>query len=558
MFLATLVEATEAPTALGHRPLAWRNGAPLRFGSIIRAATVILGSLAITLWYALARGQDFNWDQTNYHLSMPFLLAHQTYWSSIAPSGIQSYFNPTVLQLEYFGLTRLNPVVFVIILAALQSTTFMIAGFICLDVAGSARGQPIDGDARRVWLGLLGFALCLMAPMALSEAGTTFIDLVTAVPVAAAYGLLLVRDRWLNAAIAALLAGALIGLAAALKLTNVVFALGVAGFALAGPDRPRQRLKWVVLCGVSAILAFLAAGGSWQFAVWQRFGNPFFPYYNNIFHSPDVPSAALRDGRFLPHSVLDVWRYPLYWLLGGSPTSATASPSSELHLADARWAVVTFGTVAFLGALALLPRWRRDRLAEPATGLFFAIVIGYLAWLTEFGIHRYMAPLDVLCGTAVLYLAMQIRLPRLGLGLLAGIAIVSWKVLAVPDWGHWPWKGRWQGVDPSPRDFGRASIVFLTDKPIAYVAASFPADARYVGVYGDFDLRSNNSTGLTRQLKQELAGSPDARLKEVDRGSTPEASAAILTSYGLTVTPNCQQLRMPDETLRVCDVERTP
>ncbi len=134
---------------------------------------------------------------------------------------------------------------------------------------------------------------------------------------------------------------------------------------------------------------------------------------------------------------------------------------------------LTFGGAAFLAALALFPRWRKERLAEPATGLFFAGVITYLGWLAEFGIQRYIATLDILCGAGVLFLALQVRWPLVRLGVLVAVTIVSWIVLAVPDWGHLPWRPYWQAINPNPLDFGGPTIVFLTG-PNLYIAASLP------------------------------------------------------------------------------------
>jgi hypothetical protein len=528
--------------------------APTRGRDLAAAAVIIAASIATTLWHGLHRGQDLNWDQRNYHIGVPWLLEHGTFWRSVAPAGIQSYYNPYVIQLEYLGIQHLPPLAFVIVLAIAQSAAFVIAGWMCLQIARARDAASDTGVKAGLWPALCGFALCLMAPVALSEAGTTFIDLLTAAPVLAAYALLLARDRSPKLITAGLAAGALIGLATALKLTNAVFALGAIGFALAGADSLRQRLAWLTAYGAGASAAFLAVGGAWQFELWQRFKNPLFPYYNNVFHSPDFGAGGvLRDERFLPHSLFDIWRYPLYWLLGGSPNKTLGSPTAELHFIDARWVIVTFGAVAFLAALALLPRWRKARLADPATGLLFAVLIAYLAWLGQFAIHRYMAPIDILCGAAVLVLALRIPWPAVRLGVLGTAAFTAGLMMVVPDWGHHSWQRQWQGIKAPPLNFGGPSIVFLASKPMSYVAASLPADAIYVGVSGDFDLSASADTALTRTLKQALAAFPTARLKEVDQGSP---SDAMLKSYGLVVTANCEPLKMPDETLRICDVER--
>jgi hypothetical protein len=550
-----------------------------RIRCLLYSAAVIFIAVVVTVWYAVARGQDFNWDQQNYHIGIPFLLAHGTFWESIEPAGIQSYLNPYVLQAQFFAMQHLSAIFFAVLLAMLQSAAFMMAGLICADIAPPTLGWKV------LPLTLFGFALCLMAPMSLSEAGTTLIDLVTAVPVLAAYAVLLTRGRWLGFCSSGSLAGVLLGVATALKLTNGLFALGVAGFALAGRDSPRQRLGWALMCAIAAMLAFVVVGGSWQLGLWERFGNPFFPYYNNIFHSPDFDLTALRDERFPAHSVFDIWRYPLYWLLGGRPIPGSwlyplfywllggvgprlgiATPSSELAFSDARWVVAVGGGTLFLAALLIFRRWRNCRLAEPATGLFFAFTLDYLAWIAQFGYTRYLLPLEILCGAIILYLASLVVPYSLRFSLLLAMTVLSWRILFVPDWGHLPWRPYWQAVNPMPHDFGGPAIVFLTRKPSSFVAASLPSDARYVGIYGveiygdfvykGFNMLASNNTNLTRQLKRELEPTPNVLLKEIDEGTPPSDSIAILASYGLKVTNQCEILRIANENFRICDVER--
>src|SRR6202034_2128277 len=99
-------------------------------------ATCIVTALATTLLFAFKRGQDTNWDQLNYHLDVPFMLLHGTFWDSIAPSGIQSYLNPLVLIPQYMVIRVLPPQAAVTIIAAAQAMAFVVAGRICLRIAG--------------------------------------------------------------------------------------------------------------------------------------------------------------------------------------------------------------------------------------------------------------------------------------------------------------------------------------------------------------------------------------------------------------------------------------
>jgi hypothetical protein len=342
----------------------------------------------------------------------------------------------------------------------------------------------------------------------------------------------------------------------ALKLTNGVFALGVVGFALAGSEPFRQRIGWLLAYGSATAAALLLVGGQWFLTLWNRFGNPFFPYYNNIFHSPDMPATAIRDERFLPVSVLDVWRYPYYWSFGGSPSPDRGAASSELPFRDGRWIVVAAGVTLFLVALPVFRRWGRARLAEPATGLLFAFTIDYLIWLAEFSIHRYALPLEVLCGAILLIFAMLARPYPIGIGLLAVFALVIRPKILVSDFGHLPWQPNWQTIATRPLDLGPSAIVFLTEKPTFFISASMPRDTRFVGVAGDLDMNASNDTRLTRDLKQALGSSPNSRLIAIDHGTTPPAANAIVASYGLTITARCEVMHIATETLRLCDIER--
>ncbi len=103
----------------------------------------------------------------------------------------------------------------------------------------------------------IGAAILIAAvgPMTLSEVGTSFSDILTALPIVAGCILILSAEgrhgRYL-------LAGLLIGAAVGLKLTNVVYALGAAAAALAA-GRP---LMATLCLGVGGAVG--AAGNRWR------------------------------------------------------------------------------------------------------------------------------------------------------------------------------------------------------------------------------------------------------------------------------------------------------
>jgi hypothetical protein len=496
--------------------------------------TIVAWSVAVALILTLSRGQDFNWDQRNYHLATPRLLLLGDFWASVAPSGIQSFYNPAVLLVQFLLLQHLPPMLAASVIALCQASVFVLAGLIC------ARIAPPDPGNRQHRAAFLGFLLCLASPMALSEVGTTFIDLLTAVPVLLAYLLLMGRATQPGMMLAA---GLLLGVATGLKLTNAMYVIGAAGFLLSG----RPRLTAVLAISAGVLAGFLAAAGYWHLKVWQRFGNPFFPYYNNLFGSPDAPAVNLVDARFPASSPLDIVRYPMFWLFGGSPKPGLLSPTSETTLHDARFAL------AGVGAAAAALVWRRVRRREDA-GLLAACLIVYLVWLFQFGIHRYVVGLEVLLGAVLLALCCRIPGTKwhfAALGLACAITLARFHV---PNWGHLPWQRHWQGIAETKLRLDGPALVFITGKPTGYLAASLCCDLRVVGLSGEFDLHAGHDTSLTRQLRMAVAQASSIRIAMQDE--LPPWAAETLASYGLRATAHCQPLRPANVTFELCDVGR--
>jgi hypothetical protein len=514
-------------------------------------ATCVVAAIATTLVFAFRRGQDVNWDQLNYHLSIPFLLLQGSFWDSIAPSGIQTYLNPLVLIPQYLIIRALPPLAVAMTIGVSQAMAFVIAARICLRIAGP---DPSGGG---YFTAFLGFVLCLASPMALSEAGTTIVDLITAVPVLLAYLLLLTRDDASAPRHACLAAGLLLGLAAGLKLTNAVFAIGAPAFFLAGNAHPRRRAAGVAQLALGAAIGFLVAAGWWHITLWRRVHNPIFPYANNIFRSPDFPPVAMRDERFLPKSAWDILRYPLYWLFGGSPTQGLLSPAAETDPKDARFALALAGAPVAL-AIALFRRPRRFALlARPQTGLLLACAIDYLVWLFAFGIHRYLVPVEILCGAVLLVLADWIGTGRWRGWLLLVLVVLTLARVHVATWQRLAWQDHWRTIAPTPLALPGRPLIFLTFQPSAFLALSLPAEARYVDLDCDgINLCGPSDTTLTRQLRTELEAVPPYSLYAVIPGDSAIPRISGLAAYGLRLGTQCQQLAVADKVFLICAVLR--
>jgi hypothetical protein len=512
-------------------------------------ATCVVAAIVTTLVFAFKRGQDVNWDQLNYHLIIPFLLLHGTFWDSIAPAGIQSYLDPLVLIPQYIAIRTLPPLAATAAIDVAQAMAFVVAARICLRIAGP---DPDGGYGSA----FLGFVLCLASPMALSEAGTTIVDLITAVPIVLAYLLLLTRDDAAAPRGTCLAAGLLLGGATGLKLTNAVFAIGAPAFFLAGPAPARRRVAGVAQLVLGGATGFAVVAGWWLLAVWRRFHNPFFPYFNNIFHSPDYPPVAQRDEHFVTHSVGAMLSYPYYWLVGGSTTPIRLSPASETDPKDARFALVLAGAAA-VAVAALFRRARRlAPLARPETGLLLACAIDYPVWLYTFGIQRYMVSLEIMCGALVLVLVDWLVTGPWRARLLLVLVILTLARVHVASWQRLPWRDHWRGIAAEPLALRGRPLILLPSKPTGFLALSLPADARYVDFScGEIDL-CGPATSLTRQFRADLDAEPAFSLYAVLPANDPPQIAAHLDAFGLRLGTQCQRLDLMERGYRICNVLR--
>lgn len=508
---ADLPEAMSMPAAQGLRR-SWTMN--LRGKAVAPIAIVVCSMLAGAL-YTFAMGEDVNWDWQNYHEYNVWAVLNGRYGVDAVPPGFQTYFNPIVYFPVYCLRHYLPSPYGLMIIGAIHGLNLAL---ICLFARLVLR--------RAATLVAIAAAVAIAAsgPMTLSEVGTSFSDVLLALPVIGGFLLILVADR--QPAVRYLLAGLLIGAAVGLKLTNVVYAIGAAAAVLAAA-RP---LRATALLGFGGIVGAALTGGEWCLIAWRDTGNPIFPLFNAVFQSGEVAAVNLMDAQFMPHSTLDALAYPFYWLVGDHR-------GAEHPFRDARFAVV-----AVLLVLGLLVRMTRGRaiLTRRDVQLVVLFVVSYLAWLGLFSIQRYAVVLELLCGPIIVLLLARLTaragptlptssVPLNTLMLTVAAAIALWSQPA--DWWHRPWSDIYR---PKIADeLRRPATYFILGKPLAYIAPQLPSQSRFylladIGVPivpgGTFDQR------IRAGLKAPLPGG----LRELHMRGEPDRSA-LLDRYALAI-----------------------
>jgi hypothetical protein len=451
---------------------------------------VLLGLLS------MSSGQDDGWDMRNYHLYNVHALLNGRIGFDLSPAGFQSYFNPT-LDLPYYYLNQwLPPRAVGFVLGALHGLAFVLLAGIAQQLLGAAA-------SRRSVL-LLAFA-GVFAPGFLSELGNTMGDNLSALPVL--LSMYLVLRYWAElpqwngrAALALLAAGAAMGLSAGLKLTNATYAVAMCAALLLAPLAVRlawwQRVRVAFVFGAGVLAGVAATGGWWFVKMWQTFGNPVFPQFNNIFHSPLAPENGVIDVFFRPQGWLENVFWPFIF-------AANTRRVSEIPFKLAVWPVL----YVVLLAVPLVWLWRRQRSAAAAASpspaspspappspaspslaprsifLLVFIALAYLIWMRMFSIYRYLVPLELLAPLAI-WLAWQYIAPRAQRVAGVVLALLAVGVFPIANWGHAEWADTAFSADIPAIAQPANSIVFFAqpDPPSGWMATFLPPQVRVIAL----------------------------------------------------------------------------
>jgi hypothetical protein len=327
----------------------------------------------------------------------------------------------------------------------------------------------------------------------LAEIGTSYADNILSLPVLTAVWLIVrfreaicasARSGWPVAAAAGLLAGSALGL----KLPFAVYCVGICA-AFFGLDAPFwRRFAMAFVFGLGVLAGTALTGGFWLLEMWQRFQNPLFPYFNEVFKSPWGNIGSYRDERFLPQG-LAMWLLFPFWF--------TVDPTrvGEVGFRDLRFPLLYVLLLAFLIA-TLLRRWKKPGDADPdaagadarAMTRFFVVFMGvsFLLWMKMFAVYRYTAVCEFMAPlTIFLVLGALLRNPRRQVRATLAALVFLLLTLDPGHWGRRPWTADYFDVK-LPAMAGEADYLVLVTghDPVAYMIPFFPPQVRFLRIQG--------------------------------------------------------------------------
>ena len=500
------------------------------------AAAALIGGTAIV--FAVHAGPDASWDLRNYHIYNPFALLHKAPGVDLLPAQMQGFLPPAPDLPGYWlrnWMTK-TPNRLDAVLALPTAVAAIFAYLIARLLLPAPRGWPLAIGA--ALMGMTGAAGLPTIATSASEmpAGCLFL--------AGLYLLLrgLGRPGWRPC----LLAGALFGVAVAIKLTIVPFVIGAAAaFVLCAGGPVRLRALALVSLGLGGALGGAAAGGAWWLHLYWVTENPIFPYFNNVFRSPLTAPIGMTDDRFLPHTTWQTLFYPFVW--GFQKTRLV----TELVMRDPRVALASLAVTVF--AWRAVDRRRVDRLGAC---LALTLLIGFVLWQRQFSILRYLAPLEMLTGVALLLPLRPLigRRRTVALLLAGGLGVFLALFTRYPDWGRAVPRDRAISV-VMPAIPSGSMVLLLTNDPLGYTAAFADPAIRFVGVNNNLVVPGDTSQ-LGRMVEAAVRGHTGPLEGIEVAGST--RSAAVLDYYGLEKAGDCLPIlsNLDYSSLRLCPLKR--
>ncbi|WP_052689987.1 glycosyltransferase 87 family protein [Xanthomonas sp. GPE 39] len=506
-------------------------------GNVVAAgvAVALLGGL-LSLWL----GQDANWDLRNYHLYNGYAALHGRLGVDLAPAQMQSYFNPLLDMLYYALFVGLPAPLAGFAMGVLHALAFLLLSGIVWQVL-----DPRLDRARLVpWLALAGMSSAAF----LSEFAGSMGDNSSALPVLGALLAALHAQRCQQAAGRSValgwwaLAGALLGLAMACKLTNALFAFALGVAALVAGGRPRQRIGGAAVLTAVALVSFALLAGPWLLRVWQTFGNPLFPQFNSYFLTPLAQPVAVSDARWLPKTLWEWLTWPLQF-------SLVPNRVSEVRLRQIVWPLLyLLGLAALLHWMVRRPRrqWPQDVVAPAWRVVLVFVVIAFLVWQAAFSIQRYLVVPELLA-PLLLWVGLRRMLPARVAAPAARWTLIACVVFALygwGDWGHERWAREAFRVQAPPLPQPARSVVLLVgDAPESWRIPFLPAQAAYVSVASNFP----ETPAYAARVRAMLAarGQGYALLPaEVDRNvERLQRLNAVAARLGLDHGPSCALMR---------------
>jgi hypothetical protein len=464
--------------ALPDSPVSAKPDAPLRVVWLLPLLTAV---------YAVWAGRDSNWDLLNYHYYNVFAWLNGRQEMDLALGQLQTLFNPLLHLPLYFGMEYLDARVYAALLGATQGLNLILIWSIAKTAWPANESLPRYGPVLVALTAGCGAGF-------LSQLGTSFGDTLLTIPMLGALRLIIAnrRSTWL-----VLLAGVLGGVACGLKPVAGIYAIALAAALAIMPATLRVRSGRLALLAAGGLIGFAASAGWWCWRVWQWTGNPFFPYYNDLFESPLYWDERYVFSFFLPKTLLEAVMYPWLWL--ANPTRVSEMRFINLAIPGLLTLVVVLGIARLLGLRAQGPTTNNPSVRA----LFVFWFVGYVLWLTQSSVYRFAVGLEMLAPLLVVVLLVRWVPPDLLRVRVVAVLIVLMIVNRPANFGRFDYASRTMAMTPIqvPKETMMAVAGWA---PLSYVVPAFPDGIPFVRIQSNMHGFTERSNGLDVESQRRV------------------------------------------------------
>ncbi|HXL98808.1 MAG TPA: hypothetical protein VN932_02685 [Rhizomicrobium sp.] len=476
--------------------------------------------------FVISLGKDMSWDFRNYHWYIPYAFLNGRMSLDISVAHQATFYNPA-LDIPFYLLATHAP------------------SWVALGTLGAVQGanvvplylmaRSILTTPQRKLVAAIVALFCMTGGLTLSLSGTTYYDTVMSVFVLCGLALVIAQRETLRdgtLARGALIAGAaglLVGTAVALKLPEAPFALGFAATLLILPGDLRHRATRFFAGALGGAIGIALFAGFWYVKMAHLTGNPLFPYFNQVFHSPLALTASYRDERFLPHSLYDALILPFLF-------------SIDWHVADdLPFQDIRVG-LAYVFVILALPVWlfaKRPReslvASDAAAALFGFAAVSYVAWIAIFAIYRYivllemLGPLLVVAAIGLWPVSVRARFITAAVMLLfAGLTMRTGILKRAPLGDPYI-----QVTMPPIVDPDHAMVLMTGEGPLGFLAPSIPHQVPIIRIDG-WMIQPNDGSRLTAEARRRVGAFKGDLYAIFGTYELPRSTDA-LSQYGLAV-----------------------
>ena len=337
------------------------------------------------------------WDFINYHYYNAWAFLNDRLNVDIIPAFANTFFSPFIELPSYFLANALND--HSAVFSAVMAVPYGLLLFIVYKIAALFFSSDTTEGRSRIGLTLL---LCVCSTPVFSEiSGTTHEHIQSFFVLSALYLLLKGLKEHILSVKSVVFSGFILGAAAGLKLTYASFAAATGIALIVFYKQYKNPFKTIAFFTLAGVVGFLVSYGYWGWILWKNFQNPFFPFFNSVFHSPYWEGPDYGDTRYFDLSWLNVLFYPFY-------TVFKVKGDFTLHRFLISHLRLIVGVFVFIAVFISVVKKHIKRVKETDNDfllhfLMFWMFVVYVFWLCLFRIYRYMFPFEMMLSVVLVY-----------------------------------------------------------------------------------------------------------------------------------------------------------